>query len=120
MMGGSVEHWNNQHIQRHHIETSIIPIDYDTMYPLKRVLSSYKPLWFHKYQHVYMWFLYPVTMLAWTLGDIAYVLHPRVTHVDKAKSLVGEAQTININCVQAKSEFEMCFAINTPKTRALS
>ena len=86
-MGGSVEHWNNQHIQRHHIETSIIPIDYDTMYPVKRVLSSYKPLWFHRYQHIYMWFLYPITMMAWTLGDVAYVFHPRVTATEKVKSL---------------------------------
>ena len=87
-MGGSVEHWNNQHIQRHHIETSIIPIDYDTMYPIKRVLTSYKPLWFHKYQHIYMWALYPVTMLAWTLGDVAYIFHPRVSPDDKVRNIL--------------------------------
>merc|ERR1711871_587550 len=86
-MGGSAEHWTNQHVQRHHIETSIIPIDYDTMYPVKRVLSSYKPLWFHKYQHIYMWMLYPITMLAWTLGDLAYAFHPRVPADAKLKSL---------------------------------
>jgi len=86
-MGGSAEHWTNQHIQRHHIETSIIPIDYDTMYPVKRVLSSYKPLWFHKYQHVYMWLLYPITMFAWTVGDLVYAFHPRVPLDAKMKSL---------------------------------
>merc|ERR1711912_145714 len=75
------------HVQRHHIETSIIPIDYDTMYPVKRVLSSYKPLWFHKYQHVYMWLLYPITMFAWTVGDLVYAFHPRVPLDAKMKSL---------------------------------
>ena len=39
-MGGSSEHWTNQHVQRHHIETNIIPVDYDTMYPVKRVLAA--------------------------------------------------------------------------------
>jgi len=87
LMGGSSEHWTNQHIVRHHIETNIIPIDYDTMYPVKRVIDAYRPLWFHRYQHIYMWFLYCHTMVAWTLGDIAYAFHPRVPLNLKAKSL---------------------------------
>jgi len=86
-MGGSAEHWTNQQVVRHHIETNIIPIDYDTMYPVKRVLDSYKPLWFHRYQHLYMWALYPITMVAWTLGDIAYAFHPRNKPFDRLASL---------------------------------
>lgn len=91
MMGGSSEHWTNQHVVRHHIETNIIPIDYDTMYPVKRILASYKPLWFHRYQHLYMWALYPITMIAWTLGDLAYAFHPRVSMSDKTASLTVSA-----------------------------
>jgi len=106
-MGGSAEHWTNQHVQRHHIETSIIPVDYDTMYPVKRVLSSYKPLWFHKYQHIYMWLLYPITMLAWTLGDLVYAFHPRVPMDAKTKSLaitsffIGHAWIMPFLCLPA-------------------
>lgn len=86
-MGGSCEHWTNQHVQRHHLETNIIPVDYDTMYPLKRVIGDYKPKNMHRFQHIYMWCLYPLIMVPWCLFDVVYAFHPRVKPLAKAKTL---------------------------------
>lgn len=38
------------------------------MYPMKRVISSYKRSWYHKYQHIYIWLLYFFVYFPWTIS----------------------------------------------------
>ena len=49
-------------------DTNITPIDDDTMYPIKRVLPSLQRHWLHRFQHIYIWFLYAVVFVPWTVS----------------------------------------------------
>jgi fatty acid desaturase (delta-4 desaturase) len=40
------------------------------MYPLLRFDPRLKQLWFHKWQHLYIWVAYPAMHLAFQMGDI--------------------------------------------------
>eukprot|EP01087_Luapelamoeba_hula_P016565 TRINITY_DN50_c0_g1_i1.p1 TRINITY_DN50_c0_g1~~TRINITY_DN50_c0_g1_i1.p1 ORF type:complete len:478 (+),score=74.70 TRINITY_DN50_c0_g1_i1:106-1539(+) len=68
--GTSPAQWTQKHVVAHHLDTNISPMDDDTMYPIKRVLPGFPRMWFHKYQHIYMWILYPFTMVFWTTSNL--------------------------------------------------
>jgi len=69
-VGTSPLQWTAKHVIAHHVNTNIIPMDEDTMYPIKRVLPGLPRRYFHRFQHYYMWFLYPFTMAFWTTSNI--------------------------------------------------
>eukprot|EP01084_Bolivina_argentea_P306379 529433_1 len=74
-LGDTPQQWTAKHVIAHHIDTNIIPIDDDTMYPIKRVLYSYDRYWYHRYQHIYIWLLYSFVYLPWTIShNIKFIL----------------------------------------------
>jgi fatty acid desaturase len=54
--------WDFQHVLAHHIYTNEWPYDSDSAFPLKSILYNQRRLWFHKYQHLYMWLVYAFTI----------------------------------------------------------
>jgi linoleoyl-CoA desaturase len=54
--------WDLQHVVAHHIWTNEWPYDSDSAFPLKSILPNQRRLWFHKYQHLYMWLVYTFTI----------------------------------------------------------
>lgn len=70
LSGSSPAQWTTKHIINHHVETNLSPTDDDTMYPVKRILHELPRLWFHKYQHIYIWLFYPFTTLLWHISNI--------------------------------------------------
>ena len=66
LLGGSAFLWAEKHNVVHHSFTNIEGIDDDIdLWPLLRVNTAKKKLWFHKYQHIYGLPLYTVAYLAW-------------------------------------------------------
>jgi len=59
--------WDTQHVVAHHIYTNEWPFDSDSAFPIKSILYNQRRFWYHKYQHIYMWFFYagfiPLIML---------------------------------------------------------
>lgn len=74
LSGSSPAQWTTKHIINHHVETNLSPTDDDTMYPVKRVLHELPRVWFHKYQHIYIWAVYPFTTLLWHLSNLSKLI----------------------------------------------
>lgn len=59
--------WDTQHVVAHHVYTNEWPYDSDSGFPIKSILYNQRRLWYHKYQHIYMWVVYamfiPIIML---------------------------------------------------------
>ena len=70
LSGSSPANWTAKHVLSHHVDTNITPEDDDTMYPIKRVLPGNRRMWFHRFQHIYMWGVYLVTTLLWTFSNL--------------------------------------------------
>jgi len=60
--------WSTSHIVSHHIHT-LTHDDLQDNYPVKRVQPSLPFLWFHKFQHMYICFIYLLGLPLWTLSD---------------------------------------------------
>jgi len=60
--------WSTSHIISHHIHT-LTPEDLQDNYPLKRVQPALPFKWFHRFQHVYIWFIYILGLPLWTMSD---------------------------------------------------
>jgi len=60
--------WSTSHIVSHHVHT-LTHDDLQDNYPVKRVQPSLPFLWFHKFQHIYIWFIYILGLPLWTLSD---------------------------------------------------
>ena len=70
LMGGSTFLWKIKHNILHHTYTNIAELDDDiAKYPMFRLHPSQKPLWFHKFQHLYSIPLYFFTTFNWILFD---------------------------------------------------
>jgi fatty acid desaturase len=54
--------WDVQHVVAHHIYTNEWPYDSDSAFPLKSLFVNQRRLWFHKYQHIYLWVVYAFTI----------------------------------------------------------
>jgi fatty acid desaturase len=70
LSGSSPAQWTTKHIINHHVETNLCPTDDDTMYPVKRILHEFPRLFFHRYQHVYIWLVYPFTTILWHFSNL--------------------------------------------------
>jgi len=65
-LGASGIMWNNKHNIIHHTYTNIDGVDDDIeIKPLLRMCSSQKKYFIHRFQHVYVWFLYTLLLLVW-------------------------------------------------------
>lgn len=65
-LGASGIMWNNKHNIIHHTYTNIDGVDDDIeIKPLLRMCSSQKKYFIHRFQHIYVWFLYTLLLLVW-------------------------------------------------------
>jgi linoleoyl-CoA desaturase len=70
LMGGDEKNWSIKHNLLHHTYTNIVGIDDDIgKTPLFRIAPDHEWKWFHKYQHIYCWFLYMFTTINWFYYD---------------------------------------------------
>ena len=67
-IGGSATNWKLQHNVLHHSYTNISGMDEDIdLDPLMRFSPDQKRKKFHKFQHIYAWFLYGLMTISWAL-----------------------------------------------------
>jgi len=65
-LGASGIMWNNKHNIIHHTYTNIDGIDDDIeIKPLLRNCSKQKKYFIHRFQHIYVWFLYTLLLVVW-------------------------------------------------------
>jgi len=60
--------WSTSHIVSHHVNT-LTREDLQDNYPVKRVQPSLPYKWFHRYQTIYIWFVYILGLPLWTMSD---------------------------------------------------
>ncbi|MEO7263754.1 MAG: acyl-CoA desaturase [Ferruginibacter sp.] len=66
MLGASGIMWHNKHNIIHHTYTNIDGVDDDIeIKPLLRMCSTQKKRKIHRFQHIYVWFLYTLLLLVW-------------------------------------------------------
>ncbi len=69
-LGGSSYLWTNKHNINHHTNPNVVNHDDDIdVGKLGRMAPSQPRLWFHRWQHIYMWFLYGFLPPKWQLVD---------------------------------------------------
>jgi linoleoyl-CoA desaturase len=101
LIGGSSYIWYCKHAILHHTYVNITNHDADiNLGPFARLTPSQKRLWFHRWQHVYLWPLYGLLAIKWHLlsdfrnvitGRIGGRRFPRPTGWHLAIFLVGKA-----------------------------
>ena len=68
-LGASMLMWNNKHNIVHHTYTNIDGIDDDIeIKPLLRMCPTQKKYMIHRFQHIYVWFLYTLLLIIWVFG----------------------------------------------------
>ncbi|MDR3638788.1 MAG: acyl-CoA desaturase [Isosphaeraceae bacterium] len=66
LIGGSSYVWYWKHNIVHHTYTNISGIDVDVdIEPFLRLAPDQKHRWYHRYQHIYIWFLYGLLSANW-------------------------------------------------------
>jgi linoleoyl-CoA desaturase len=65
-LGASGIMWNNKHNIIHHTYTNIDGVDDDIeIKPMLRMCPTQKKYLIHRFQHIYVWFLYTLLLLVW-------------------------------------------------------
>lgn len=72
LIGGSALMWRYHHQVSHHVHCNDFGLDEDVFsaFPLLRFDARLPRRWFHRWQHVYMWALFPLLQLAFQAGDL--------------------------------------------------
>lgn len=66
LIGSNRFYWAQKHNRNHHTFTNVDELDEDIdAFGLLRMSPRQKRLMFHRWQHIYAWFLYPLTSLFW-------------------------------------------------------
>ena len=80
LLGGSSWLWRVKHNTLHHAGTNVVGVDTDIdQAPFARMAPQQQWRRWHRYQHIYMWFLYGNMTLRWFLvGDFVSVARNRV------------------------------------------
>lgn len=69
LIGASAKVWEIQHNVLHHTYPNIDHADDDINTPFfLRFSPNAKKYWIHKFQHIYIWFFYAISTLAWITG----------------------------------------------------
>lgn len=74
-IGSNAFYWKQKHNLNHHPYTNVAEADEDIeSFGLLRMAPQKPHYWFHRFQHIYIWFLYPLTSLFWffVLDFLAY------------------------------------------------
>ncbi len=68
-LGASGIMWNNKHNIIHHTYTNIDGIDDDIeIKPMLRMCATQKKYKIHRFQHIYVWFLYTLLLVIWVFA----------------------------------------------------
>lgn len=68
-LGASAIMWNNKHNIIHHTYTNIDGIDDDIeIKPMLRMCPTQKKYMIHRFQHIYVWFLYTLLLIIWVFA----------------------------------------------------
>ncbi len=68
-LGASGLMWNNKHNIVHHTYTNIDGIDDDIeIKPMLRMCPTQKKYFIHRFQHIYVWFLYTLLLIVWVFA----------------------------------------------------
>jgi len=68
-LGASGLMWNNKHNIIHHTYTNIDGVDDDIeIKPMLRMCATQKKYAIHKFQHIYVWFLYTLLLIIWVFA----------------------------------------------------
>ena len=66
ILGASGIMWKNKHVIIHHTYTNIDGVDDDIeIKPMLRMCKTQKRYAIHRFQHIYVWFLYTLLLLIW-------------------------------------------------------
>ena len=75
LIGASSYFWKDKHNHSHHVFTNIPEEDADiNLGPLARLSEDHRWLWFHRYQHLYLWVLYAFVHLRYLYSDVQRLL----------------------------------------------
>jgi len=70
LVGGSSYVWHWKHAHFHHTNTNVDGYDSDIhLGALARFSPQQKRYWHHRWQHIYLWVLYGLTVVSWHLHD---------------------------------------------------
>lgn len=73
LIGASSYFWRWKHNRIHHSYTNIARYDTDiNLGILGRIVPSERSLWFHRFQHFYLWLFYGLLVIKWQLFDDFY------------------------------------------------
>jgi linoleoyl-CoA desaturase len=88
LVGGNATNWKIQHNLLHHTYTNIHGLDQDiNAGVVLRLSPEQKRRKFHKYQHIYAWFLYGLMTLPWmTVKDFFQMVEFRNKNLNKGRS----------------------------------
>ena len=65
-LGASGQIWKHKHVYSHHPHTNLFQIDLELKQPeIVRIFPQSAYIWIHRYQHLYMPFLYSIYTLIW-------------------------------------------------------
>lgn len=80
LLGGSSWLWRIKHNTLHHANTNVVGLDTDIdQAPFARMAPQQQWRPWHRYQHIYVWFLYGLMTLRWFLiGDFVALARNRV------------------------------------------
>lgn len=80
LLGGSSYLWKRTHNQQHHSYTNITGHDDDIDLGFLGRLSPHQPrYWFHRVQHLYLWFFYGFLPFKWQLhDDIGFMITKKI------------------------------------------
>lgn len=106
IIGAGSYFWRWKHNRFHHTFTNIAGFDTDIDFGfLGRIAPSGKRLWFHRRQHLYMWFLYALFAVKWhVFDDFRSVIRgrlgnhriPRPGGLDLAGFIAGKAAFLSL------------------------
>ena len=84
LMGGNIFIWKNKHNFNHHTYTNIKDIDDDIdIQPWLRTHFNQPKYWYHRYQHIYAFWLYGLTYLNWVfVGDFKKYFSKKIGSTD--------------------------------------
>ncbi len=84
VMGVSSFIWKPKHNTFHHTFTNVEGVDYDLDFGSMARLSPEQPLrGYHRYQHVYLWFLYGFLLTKWVFYDDVQITRSHMVGVHK-------------------------------------
>lgn len=92
LIGANDYMWKISHNVLHHTFTNVAEHDADIdQLPLLRMNTKQDLWWIHRFQHIYVFFFYSLTTIAWVfLRDFAEFFHPKVNGAKRTKTPVRE------------------------------